>query len=105
MIAMTNPTERRPEIEIIPPSEQERRQADGRSRVWIWADDARGARVYFKQPGPFTVLLTFLALAGLVGAGLVVFLGLFLLWLPLLGAVLAVAIVSGMLRGHRRHLR
>lgn len=55
--------------------------------------------------GPLTIVLSFLALAGLIGAGIIVFLGLFLLWLPVLGAVIAAAIVLNMLHGHRHRLR
>lgn len=84
------------EVEIIPPG-QDPRPARKQDEIWV----ARH-RVYVVRPGPFGMALGLLGLLALAGIGVIAFLGLFLLWLPLLGLIAAGAILSAFLRGPRR---
>jgi hypothetical protein len=89
--------DRRPrEVEIIPPGEDERPPRDGRE-VWVGRH-----RVYIVKPGPFGVILGLLGLGALAAIGFIAFLGLFILWLPLVGVFALAAILSAFLRGPRR---
>jgi hypothetical protein len=89
--------DRRPrEVEIIPPDRDARRpREDG--EVWV----ARH-RVFIARPGPFELILGLLGLGALVAVGFIAFLGLFLLWLPLLGLIAAGTLLAALLRGSRR---
>lgn len=92
---------RRPrEVEIIPPGAADR--DDPRSRrengpVWVTRQ-----RVYIARPGPLGVILGLIGFAALLAVGFLVFLGLFVLWLPILGLVAVGVILSALLRGTRR---
>ena len=88
--------DRRPrEVEIIPPGADPRRRNE--REVWVGRH-----RVYIVKPGPFGLILGLLGLGALVAVGFIAFLGLFLLWLPLLGLIAVGAILSAVLRGPRR---
>lgn len=89
--------DRRPrEVEIIPPDREQRPpRKDG--EVWVAQH-----RIYIARPGPFGLILGLLGLGALVAVGFIAFLGLFLLWLPLLGIIALGAILSAFLRGPRR---
>jgi hypothetical protein len=82
------------EPEIIPPGEAASRQ-DGH-----WS--SRGTqRVYVARLGPFSFFLIAAAIAAVAVLAMVLIVGAFLLWIPIAGLLLAVAVVSGMLRGRR----
>ncbi|HUZ72251.1 MAG TPA: hypothetical protein VMU87_04640 [Stellaceae bacterium] len=92
---------RRPgEVEIIPPGRAARDDPRRRRKdepVWV-----SGQRIYIARPGPLGMLLGLIGLAALLAVGFLVFLGLFVLWLPLLGIIAVGVIVSAFLRGPRR---
>jgi hypothetical protein len=93
--------DRRPrEVEILPP-EHNRGDDPWRSRAAgpVWMSQRR---IYIARPGPFGLILGLLGLATLLAAGFFVFLGLFVLWLPLLGLLAVGAVLSAVLRGPRR---
>ena len=84
------------EIEILPPEHgAQPRPRDG-ERVRV------RQRIYVARPGPLALLLGLVAVGALVVIGLVAFLGLILLWLPVLGAMAAALVVRAFLRGPRR---
>jgi len=87
----------RVEPEIIPPGETDTGW-DGAPR---WS--ASGShRVYVARIGPIGFLLIALAVAALAVVVLVLIVGAFLLWIPVAGVLLAVAVLSGLLRGRPR---
>jgi len=89
--------DRRPrEGEIIPP-DRDAHPTRQPGDVWVTRH-----RIYIARPGPFGLLLGLIGLGALAAAGFIAFLGLFLLWLPLLGLIAAGAILSALLRGPRR---
>lgn len=92
----------RSEPEIIPPGSGDAWQR-GRSRPYIHAG-AGIHRIYVTRLGPFSMFLLVAAI-GLAAALLfIVLVGAFLLWIPIIGLVLAIAIISGLLRGYFRRL-
>jgi hypothetical protein len=81
----------RVEPEIIPPG-------DARVR-WQGSFDGRTTqRVYVARLGPFGFAMVALAIAFLAAVILVVLLGAFLIWIPIAGLLLAIAVVSSLLR-------
>ena len=96
----------RPEIEIIPPGETQRRgprweqsrARDNDMRVFLWSSGPDGARFRYGRPGPLGLFLVFLGLTAFAGLGLLVFLGIAALTLPLIGALALGAILAGILR-------
>jgi hypothetical protein len=83
----------RSEPEIIPPG-------DPRVR---WESSFQGTqRVYVARLGPFGLVMVVLAVAFLAAVILLLLLGAFLIWIPLAGLILAIAVISSMLRGSWR---
>ena len=92
----------RHEPEIIPPDHGDGRWREG--RTWLFSGPAGNERIYVTKLGPFTTFLL-VAVLGLAAAVLlIVLLGAFLLWIPIIGLVLAIAIMSGLLRNYFRRL-
>jgi hypothetical protein len=92
----------RSEPEIIPPGESEHPWLWARRRTWDSPDGRGSQRFYFARLGPFTTFL-FVAAIGLVAALLLIlFLGAFLIWIPILALLVAAAMVSSLLRGFLR---
>jgi hypothetical protein len=90
----------RPEPEIIPPGQPDAGQRREGPPIWVASH-----RVYMAPPGPLGMLLGLAFLAALVALGFVLFLGFFLLWLPIVGVIAAVFIVSALFRGGFRARR
>ncbi len=86
------------EGEIIPPGHAGPRRPRDEPQVWV----GRNTRVFIAPVGPWALILGLLGLGAIAVVGAVVFLGLFLLWLPLIGLVAAGAILAALLRGPRR---
>jgi len=94
------PPGRRPivEPEIIPPDRgSRRRDGDEPPPVWVGRH-----RIVLAPPGPFAMLAGLLGLAAVAVMGTLLFLGLFLFFVPILGAVVVGAILAALLRGPRR---
>jgi hypothetical protein len=95
---MSNPIERRPEPEIIPPGQPLPREAV----MWVGAGSSR---VYSARTGPVSLLLIALAV-GVVGAlGLIVLLGIAVISLIAGGLLTAAFIIAGILRKPSQPLR
>ena len=82
----------RVEPEIIPPG-------DVRARRQGSFDGRATQRIYVARLGPFGFAMVALAIAFLAAVILVVLLGAFLIWIPIAGLLLAIAVVSSLLRG------
>jgi hypothetical protein len=103
---MSEPTDR-PEIEIIPPGQPDRRRAAPRwsrqggrddPRVFLWSSGPRGMNFRASRPSPLGLLAIFLGIAALSTLGFLVFLGLAAIALPLIGAVVLAGVVASILR-------
>jgi hypothetical protein len=83
----------RAEPEIIPPG-----QSYDPARGQSYIDPMTGERVYVAKIGPFGMFLIALGV-GLVLVAILVFLvGAFLLWIPVVGLLIAAGLVAGVLR-------
>jgi len=85
--------EPRSEPEIIPPGHAKR--GTPRMRVYI---DERIGRVYIAKPGPLSTILTVLIAGLLLTVMLIMLLGAFLVFLPVVVLFITAAIVAGLLR-------
>jgi hypothetical protein len=88
------------EPEIIPP----RRSVGSETESTFWAREVEDGshRIYVTKIGQFG-LLPFFLLGGIISIALLfVVVGAFLILIPVAGAVLAAAIIAGLLRGYPR---
>ncbi|HEY3918307.1 MAG TPA: hypothetical protein VGL83_10970 [Stellaceae bacterium] len=95
----------RPEPEIIPPGAPDRPRwqdrrgpQDAQSRVWVWSNDPRYARLRHGAPGPLGIFVIFAALAALGALGFFIFLGAVAITLPLIAALVVAGLIGGILR-------
>jgi hypothetical protein len=97
-MADDEPERPRSEPEIIPPDrvhEDEMRRATG---MWAYRGAGGYQRVYVTRIGPFGMFLLALAGGALSILLLVFFIGAFLLWIPIVGLLVAALILSSFLR-------
>ena len=98
---MTDPLDRHPEPEIIPPGAPLPRG----SRVWVTSDRHSTHHVYVRPIGPLGIALLTLG-AGVVAAFLIVFLlGAAVFGLAAISVLTIVGIIAGLLCGPARPLR
>ena len=84
------------EPEIIPPG----KQPD--SDVWT-SETMRGThRIYVRRVGPFEIILWVVMIGAILAVGVGLLLGLFLIAIPVMVALITVAIVSAVVRGYFR---
>jgi hypothetical protein len=96
----------RAEPEILPPGAPDPRRDRIEADLWMSFADATGRRrIYRAKPRPVAIALTLLALGLVTAAALVLFLGFFLLWLPVAGILVGAAAVTTLLRSPSRRLR
>jgi len=93
-----------PEPEIIPPGQAARPFRRGEPRIWISVDGQSGD-VHFARPGLFSVIIALLLVGVAVAAVLAVLASIVLIWIPIVGLVLAVLIGSSLVRGWWRSRR
>ena len=94
---MTEPSNRRPEPEIIPPGAP----LPHGSRVWVASDPQGTRQIYVRPIGPVGIALLALG-AGVVAAFLIVFLlGAAVFGLAAIGVLTLIGIIAGLLRGPR----
>ena len=87
----------RSEPEIIPP--QAGAHSQWRDAIWISGDERGTHRIYVRRLGPIGVVLLALATGFVVALVLLLLLGALLLWIPVVAALITIAIVSALLRG------
>jgi uncharacterized membrane protein len=90
------PEEPRVEPEIIPPQRGEM----GREE---WYSGQGNQRVYVTRLGPWSVLGIVLLFSLVAGAVFALLLGALLIAIPVIGFLVAAAVIAGILRGHFRH--
>jgi len=94
---MTEPVNRQPEPEIIPPDAPLPRGA----RVWV-SNDAYGTqRVYVKPVGPLGMVLLTLGIGAAAALAIVFLLGAAVFGLAVIGVLTLAGIIAGLLRGPR----
>ncbi|HEX3498306.1 MAG TPA: hypothetical protein VHT04_03185 [Stellaceae bacterium] len=99
------PEQPRSEPEIIPPGRAPRYGRADNAGPRVAFDTRAFERVYVFRPRPLNVLLVVLTL-GAVTAALVVFLlGAVLVALPVVGTIVAIALITAFFRGNRRPVR
>jgi hypothetical protein len=82
------------EPEIIPPGQQPD------SSVWQ-SETVRGAhRIYVRRLGPVEIILWVVLIGAILAVGVALLLGLFLIAIPLVVALITIAIVSAVVRGY-----
>jgi hypothetical protein len=87
----------RTEPEIIPPGEPLRR-----TRFDPFAEAPFGQRIYVAKFGSFGFVMVALAIIAIVTLVLIVLLGALLLWIPLIGLIMAAVILSRIWRSRSR---
>ena len=90
----------RAEPEIIPPNRDDRQS--GTVRIRVFADGNSVRHVYIVRLGPLGVLMLALMIGILFVIILVLLVGAFLIWIPLVGMLVAAGITSSLLRGYFR---
>jgi hypothetical protein len=91
--------------EIIPPDRTDAQPMRGRSGIWISVGSPGSSFSYAAAPQPFVIILVLLALAILLTLVLLFLLGTLLIWIPIFGVLVALALLSGFVRRHFRRLR
>jgi hypothetical protein len=81
------------EPEIIPPGETHDPRG---TRVFI--DQTTTEQIFVGKVGPFGFFLMALAIGAVIAVILVLLLGAFLLWIPIVGLLIAAGLVAGVLR-------
>jgi hypothetical protein len=91
--------------EIIPPDRTDGQPARGRSGIWISVGTPGNGFGYAAAPRPLVIILVLVALAILLTVIIVFLLGTLLIWIPLFGVLVALALLSGFVRRHFGRLR
>jgi hypothetical protein len=94
----------RSEPEIIPP-ERGRTQAYRTGSEWFSAGGRDTNRVFVARIGPWSILGIVLVIGLVAGAALAILLGTLLIALPVIGLLIAAAMISNALRSHLRRPR
>jgi hypothetical protein len=82
------------EPEIIPPGQQPD------SGVWV-SETVRGDhRIYVRRLGPFEIILWVVIIGAILTIIIALLLGVFLIAIPLMAALITIAIVSAVVRGY-----
>lgn len=87
------PEQPRFEPEIIPPGELHDPRG---TRVFI--DQTTTEQIYVGKIGPFGLFMLALGIGAVIAVVLVLLLGAFLLWIPIVGLLIAAGLVAGVLR-------
>jgi hypothetical protein len=92
----------RAEPEIIPPDRGDRQSRSGAAGIRVFLDGNGVRHVYVARLGPLGMVVLALIVSVLLAITLVLLLGVFLIWIPLVGLLVAAAIISGLLRAYFR---
>jgi CHASE2 domain-containing sensor protein len=85
------------EPEVIPPGRPDPARRRGVTRIWI-AVGSRDGRIHVGRPGPLGIAIALLLLGLVAAATLALLIGVFLIWIPVVGVVLAALLLRGMIR-------
>ena len=83
-----------PEPEIIPPGQQPD------SDIWVSESVRRTHRVYVRKVGPFEIILWMMIVGAVLTLIAALLLGFFLIVIPIMAALIILAIVSAVVRGY-----
>jgi hypothetical protein len=92
----------RSEPEIIPPNRSDRQSRSGAAGIRVFFDGSGVRHVYVARLGPLGMVVLALMIGILLATTLVLVLGAFLIWIPLVGLLVAAAIISSLLRAYFR---
>jgi hypothetical protein len=95
----------RAEPEIIPPGGDDRQSEASATHIRVFVDGGGIHHIRVSRLGPLGILVLALMIGILLAIVLILVLGAFLIWIPLVGLVVAAAIISGLLRTHFRRPR
>jgi hypothetical protein len=91
----------RADPEIIPPGEPVHLRPRRETRIWI-SRGGQGGEIRFRKPGLLGIIAGALV-AGLVCAvALAILASVVLIWIPLVGLIVAALILTGIMRGWKR---
>jgi hypothetical protein len=95
----SNPRPERPRVEpeIIPPGEPLRTPRTGE-----FTDRPFGPRIYVARFGTFGIIMVVLGVLAIATVILVLLLGALLIWIPVVGLIVAAAVLSRFLRSRAR---
>jgi hypothetical protein len=95
----------RAEPEIIPPDRGDRQSRASAAGVRVFLDRSGVRHIYVARLGPLGMVALALMVGVLFAIALVLVLGVFLIWIPLVGLLVAAAIISSLLRAYFRQPR
>ena len=95
----------RAEPEIIPPDRGDRQSRSGAAGIRVFLDGGGFRHIYVARLGPLGMAVLAVMIGVLFATTLVFVLGAFLIWIPLVGLLVAAAIISSLLRAYLRQLR
>jgi hypothetical protein len=95
----------RAEPEIIPPDGGDRQSRSSAAGMRVFLDGGGVRHIYVARLGPLGMVVLALMIGILSAIALVLVLGVFLIWIPLVGLLVAAAIVSSLLRAYFRQSR
>jgi hypothetical protein len=95
----------RAEPEIIPPDRGDRQSRSGAAGIYVFVDGGGIRHIYVARLGPRGIFVIALMIGILFAMMLVLVLGAFLIWIPLVGLLVAAAIISSLLRAYFRQPR
>jgi hypothetical protein len=95
----------RAEAEIIPPDRGDRQSRAGVADVRVLLGGGGVRHIYVARLGPLGMIVVALMIGILFAITLVLVLGAFLIWIPLVGLLVAAAIISSLSRAYFRQPR
>jgi hypothetical protein len=95
----------RADPEIISPDRGERQSRSNAAGIRVFLDGDGVRHIYVARLGPVGMVVLALMVGVLFAITLVLVLGVFLIWIPLVGLLVAAAIISGLLRAYFRQPR
>jgi hypothetical protein len=88
------------EPEIIPPDRANRAGMPGGTWSRVFVDEHGTHRVFVGRIGPAGIILGSLLVGIVSAAALIVVLGIFLVWIPVVGLIVGALLISGWLRAY-----
>ena len=95
----------RSEPEIIPPDRGDRQSRSSEAGIRVFLNEGGVRHIYVARLGPLGMAVLALMIGILLAITLVFVLGAFLIWIPLIGLLVAAAIISSLLRAYFRQPR
>ncbi|HLN08838.1 MAG TPA: hypothetical protein VK281_07760 [Xanthobacteraceae bacterium] len=97
----TYPPKRQVEAEIIPPGEPVHLRRPREKSIWVSAG-THSREIHFRKLGPVGIIVAALAAGLAIAIVLAIVVSVLLIWIPIVGLILAGLIITGVLRAWRR---